>query len=77
VNFLMLLGYLCGGWVMGQSALKAARMLEAGANNETFLRAKRVTAQFYFDHLLSRTGSCLASIMAGSDSIMALTAEQF
>lgn len=77
VNFMMLLGYLCGGWVMGQSSLKAARMLEAGAGDDDFLRAKMVTARFYSDHLLPRTGGCLASVLAGSDSIMSLEVEQF
>ncbi len=77
VNFMMLLGYICGGWVMGQSALKAARLLERGPGNESFLRAKLVTAQFYTDHLLPRAGSCLATVMAGADSIMALDVEQF
>ena len=77
VNFMMLLGYICGGWIMGQSALKAIRLLEAGGGDETFLRTKQVTAQFYFDHLLSRSGSCLATIKSGSDSMMALDAEQF
>jgi alkylation response protein AidB-like acyl-CoA dehydrogenase len=77
VNFLMMLGYICGGWVMGQSALKAARLLESGGGNESFLRAKLVTAQFYTDHLLPRAGSCLATIKAGDDSIMALNVEQF
>ena len=77
VNFMMLMGYLCGGWVMGQSALKAVRMLEAGASDDAFLRAKMVTARFYFDHLLPRVDSCLASVTAGSDSIMSLAAEQF
>jgi len=77
VNFMMLLGYICGGWVMGQSALKAARLLETGGGDETFLRTKQVTAQFYFDHLLSRTGSCLATVRSGSASMMALDAEQF
>ncbi|MEE8495407.1 MAG: acyl-CoA dehydrogenase [Xanthomonadales bacterium] len=77
VNFMMLLGYICGGWVMGQSAFKAVRLLEGGSRNESFLRAKLVTAQFYTDHLLPRTGSCLATIKAGADSIMALDVEQF
>ncbi len=77
VNFLMLLGYVCGGWVMGQSALKAARLLEAGGGDEAFLCTKQVTAQFYFDHVLPRAGSCLATIKSGSDSMMALAAEQF
>ncbi len=77
VNFMMLLGYICGGWVMGQSALKAARLLEGDGGNESFLRAKLVTAQFYTDHLLPRAGSYLATIKAGVDSIMALDVEQF
>ena len=77
VNFLMLLGYVCGGWVMGQSALKAAERLEAGGGDESFLKAKIVTARFYCEHLLPRAESCLASIEAGPGSIMALAEDQF
>jgi alkylation response protein AidB-like acyl-CoA dehydrogenase len=77
VNFMMLMGYLCGGWVMGWSALKAARMLQAGKGDMAFLKAKLVTAQFYFDHLLPRYASYLATIKSGSDSLMALDIEQF
>jgi len=77
VNFMMMMGYICGGWVMGQSALKAAQLLESGGSNESFLRAKLVTAQFYTDHLLPRAGSCMATVKAGADSIMALDVEQF
>ena len=77
VNFLMLLGYVCGGWVMGQSALKAAARLEAGGGDESFLKAKIVTARFYCEHLLPRAESCLASIEAGPGSIMALAEDQF
>ena len=77
VNFMMLLGYVCGGWVMGLSALKAAQLLEAGGGDEAFLKAKQVTAQFYFDHLLPRSAAYLATVKAGSDSMMALDVEQF
>jgi alkylation response protein AidB-like acyl-CoA dehydrogenase len=77
VNFLMLMGYVCGGWVMGQSALKAAARLEAGGGDESFLKAKLVTARFYCEHLLPRTGVCLAAIEAGPDSMMALAQDQF
>jgi alkylation response protein AidB-like acyl-CoA dehydrogenase len=77
VNFLMLLGYLCGGWVMGQSALKAAARLQAGGGDASFLKAKLVTARFYFEHLLPRAGACLASIEAGPESMMALAEDQF
>jgi hypothetical protein len=77
VNFMMLFGYLCGGWIMGKSALKADELLQADGGDETFLKTKQVTAQFYFDHLLPRTCSCLASVKAGSESMMALEVDQF
>ncbi len=77
VNFMMMMGYLCGGWVMGKSALKAAALLEAGDGDRSFLTTKQITAQFYFDHLLPRCGSCFATVTAGSKSIMALDVEQF
>jgi len=77
VNYLMLLGYVCGGWLMGQSALKAAARLASGGGDESFLKAKVVTARFYCEHLLPRAGACLAAIEAGPDSMMALSADQF
>ena len=77
VNFMMLMGFLCGGWVMGQSALKATQMLEAGEGDVSFLKAKQITAQFYFEHLLPRTVSYLEMVTSGSESMMALDAEQF
>ena len=77
VNFLMLLGYVCGGWVMGLSALKAAQRLAAGGGDEAFLKAKLVTARFYCEHLLPRAGACLVSVKAGPESMMALSVDQF
>jgi hypothetical protein len=77
VNFLMLLGYVCGGWLMGQSALKARARLDSGGGDASFLRAKIATAQFYCEHVLPRAGSCLAAITAGPESMMALAVDQF
>jgi len=77
VNFMMLMGYLCGGWIMGKAALKATRMIEAGAGDAAFLKTKLITARFYFEHLLPRAGAYLAAVNAGTESIMALEPEQF
>lgn len=77
VNYMMLMGFLCGGWVMALSALKATELLAGGGSDKGFLEAKNVTARFYFDHLLPRTGAYLAAIKAGSESMMALPEEQF
>ncbi len=77
VNFMMLMGYLCGGWVMGKSSLKATQLLEAGGGDVDFLKTKQITAKFYYEHLLPRVSSYRATITAGSESIMALDVEQF
>ena len=77
VNFMMLMGYLCGGWVMGKSTLKATQMLEAGDSDTSFLTTKQITAQFYFEHLLPRTAVYETTIKSGTGSMMALDAEQF
>jgi alkylation response protein AidB-like acyl-CoA dehydrogenase len=77
VNFMMLMGFLCGGWVMANSAMKATQLLADGSSDKGFLEAKNITAQFYFDHLLPRIGAYLAAVKAGSASMMALPEEQF
>ena len=77
VNLLMLLGYVCGGWLMGLSALKAEEKLATDSGDTSFLEAKKVIARFYFDHLLPRANACLTTIQAGSASTMALDEDQF
>ena len=77
VNFLMLLGYVCGGWVMGLSALKASEKLAAGSGDEAFFKAKLITAKFYSEHFLPRAGACLETIKAGPGSMMEMPLEQF
>ena len=77
VQFMMMFGYICGGWIMGQSALKAQAQLDAGQGDAEFLQAKLVTAQYYSEHLLPRVQSALAAVKAGSTSVMALTEDQF
>jgi alkylation response protein AidB-like acyl-CoA dehydrogenase len=77
VNLLLQLGYLCGGWVMGQSALGASAKLAAGSGDRAFLEAKLTTSRFYFEHLLPRAAACRAAVLAGPDTLMALSPEQF
>ncbi|MEN9434466.1 MAG: hypothetical protein RLZZ422_2055 [Pseudomonadota bacterium] len=77
VNFMMLMGYLCGGWLMIKSAQAAQSQLDQGEGDPAYLKAKLVTTKFYCEHLLPRTMSHLAAIQAGSAEIMALTVDQF
>jgi hypothetical protein len=73
----MLMGYLCGGWLMIKSAQAAQSQLDQGEGEPKYLKAKLVTTKFYCEHLLTRTMSHLAAILAGSAEIMALAVDQF
>jgi len=77
VNFLMLFGYICGGWLMAKSAIKAQALVDAGEGDSDFLTAKLSTCRFYYDHFLPRIYSYFAIVKSGSNSIMALSEEQF
>ncbi len=77
VNFMMLMGTVCGGWQMARAALIANEKISAGADDGSFYQGKIITARFYAEHFLPRTGAYLGSVMAGSESIMALADEQF
>ena len=75
INYLMLMGYVCGGWQMARAAMIAAQ--KSASSDDEFYRSKLVTARFYAEHYLPRTGGHFSAIRAGSGSIMALDEEQF
>ena len=75
INYLMLMGYVCGGWQMARAAMIAAQ--KSASSDDEFYRSKLVTARFYAEHYLPRTAGHFAAIQAGSGSIMALGEEQF
>jgi len=76
-DFMMLLGYLCGGWLLAESGLKAHQLLADEVGDRFFHEAKLQTARFYAEHLLPRTQAYLSGILAGSESIMNLEAARF
>ncbi len=76
-NFLMLMGYLSGGWLMAKAGLQAKRLLDANEGDAHFYQNKMISARFYAEHLLPRTQACLGSILAGTDSMMALAEDNF
>lgn len=77
VNFMMLLGYLCGGWLMTKSAAIALQQKQEDGADTAFLDAKIVCTQFYNQHLLSRVSGLLTAMLNGAESTMALTEDQF
>ncbi len=72
VPFLMLWGYVAGGWMMARSALIAAEK-----SGDPFYDAKLVTARYYADHVLPKAIGYKHEITHGGPATMALGEEQF
>ena len=71
VDYLRMFGLVAIGYMW-------CRMAEVSlGKNEPFHRNKLATARFYMSKILPETGSLMAQIMAGSESIMAMAADDF
>ncbi|WP_281383642.1 HAD-IC family P-type ATPase [Candidatus Competibacter phosphatis] len=75
-NYLMLTGYVCGGWQMARAALVAKSKLDAG-EDPGFHGAKLATARFYAEQIMPQADALLKIVRSGGSSILALSAEQF
>lgn len=77
-DFLMLMGYLSGAWVMAKSAASAKALdAQESAYGAPFLSAKVATARFYAEHYLPRVEQHAQTLMTGLDAAFVLTDEQF
>jgi alkylation response protein AidB-like acyl-CoA dehydrogenase len=76
VNYMMLTGYVCGGWQMARAALVARARLNAG-EDENFCRAKIATARFYAEQILPKANALLTAVKSGASTALALEEEQF
>jgi hypothetical protein len=72
VPYLMLWGYVAGGWQMARAALAAEKKL-----SDDFYKAKLATARYYADHVLNHALAYKHEITSGGPSAMALTEDQF
>lgn len=77
VDYLMYCGYIFMGYLWARAAKTALAALAAGSEEQDFYRAKLATARFYFERILPRTHTLVATINSGSDNIMGLPAEHF
>jgi len=76
VSYLMLTGYVCGGWQMARAALAAQAGLASGGD-EAFCRAKIATATFYAEQILPKASALLTVVQSGASTTLALPDEQF
>lgn len=77
VDFQDYAGYVTLAWLWARMALAAAEQLDAGASDAAFYQAKLKTARFYYDRILPRTRSLVATLGCSADSVMDLAVDEF
>ena len=73
VDYLMYSGYVALGFMWAKMAAVALE----GDQDDSFLKAKVQTAQFYFQRILPRTESHKLSMLNGADTLMAMPEDAF
>lgn len=77
VDYLMYSGYVMLGYFWLQMAVVAQRKLDEGTTDVDFYKAKLHTAKFYFERMLPRTRSLVATMSSGADNLMEMDADLF
>ena len=75
--YMELLGVVALGLMWLRMAKASAAALAAGADDASCHEAKLVTARFFAERMMPRTGALRAEIEAGSESLMAIHPDMF
>ena len=75
VNYLMLMGTLCGGWLMARSADVATRLAAEEGSDTVFLQSKLATVDTYTSHSLPRITALAETILNGDTAVLSMQPE--
>jgi acyl-CoA dehydrogenase len=76
VSYLMLVGYVCGGWQMARAAVAARARLQSG-EHAGFYRAKIATATFYAEQVMPKAIALLSIVQSGASTALMLGEDCF
>ena len=72
VNYLMMLGYIFGGWMMIKTAKKSLELKDKGEIDNEFLDAKIATSSIYVSSILPKIDSLASIILHGDEDVLAM-----
>jgi len=72
VNYLMMLGYVFGGWMMMKTASKSIDLKNKNEMDEEFLNAKISSSMIYFSSILPKTESLSSIILQGDEDVLSM-----
>ena len=72
VNYLMMLGYVFGGWMMIKTANKSVDLKNKNEMDEDFLNAKISSSMIYFSSVLPKIESLSSIILQGDEDVLSM-----
>ena len=72
VNYLMMLGYVFGGWMMIKTASKSVDLKNKNEMDEEFLNAKISSSMIYFSSVLPKIESLSSIILQGDEDVLSM-----
>ena len=72
VNYLMMLGYVFGGWMMMKTASKSIDLKNKNEMDEEFLNAKISSSMIYFSSILPKIESLSSIILQGDEDVLSM-----
>ncbi len=72
VNYLMMLGYIFGGWMMLKTASKSIELKKNPEMDSEFLDAKIATSNIYLSSILPKIESLALIIMNGDEDVLSM-----
>ena len=72
VNYLMMLGYVFGGWMMMKTASRSIDLKNKNEMDEEFLNAKISSSMIYFSSILPKTESLSSIILQGDEDVLSM-----
>ena len=72
VNYLMMLGYVFGGWMMIKTASKSVDLKNTKEMDEEFLNAKISSSMIYFSSVLPKIESLSSIILQGDEDVLSM-----
>ena len=72
VNYLMMLGYVFGGWMMIKTASKSVDLKNTKEMDKEFLNAKISSSMIYFSSVLPKIESLSSIILQGDEDVLSM-----
>ena len=72
VNYLMMLGYVFGGWMMMKTASKSIDLKNKNEMDEEILNAKISSSMIYFSSILPKIESLSSIILQGDEDVLSM-----